>query len=111
MEAKRLLCYVKGTLNYGLTYGRSDGLNLYVYTDVDWAGDVDDRRSTSGGFFLLGTKCVSWHSRKKNSVTLSTSEAEYVAATHSTTQLMWMRIQLSDLKMNTEFPLILGYGN
>ena len=111
MAAKRVLRYIKGTLNYGLIYKRNDGLSLYGYTDADWAGDVDDRRSTSGGVFMLGTKCVSWHSRKQNSVTLSTAEAEYVAATHSTTQLMWMRIQLSDLKLKTEFPLMLGCDN
>ena len=111
MAAKRILRYIKGTVNYGLHYGRTDGLALYGFTDADWAGDVDDRRSTSGGAFYLGSKCVAWHSRKQNSVTLSTTEAEYVAATHATTQMLWMRQQLADLKVEVELPLQLGCDN
>ena len=60
---------------------------------------MNDQRSTPGGVLLLGAKCVSWDSRKQNLVTLSTAEVVYVAATHFSTQLMWMNIQLSVLKI------------
>ena len=53
-------------------YNRTYGLALYRYKDTDWAGDVDVKRSTSGGAFYLGYECLAWHKRKKNRVTLST---------------------------------------
>ena len=55
-------------------------LDLYAFTDADWAGCVDDRKSTSGAAFFLGGCLVSWSSKKQSSVSLSTAEAEYIAA-------------------------------
>jgi hypothetical protein len=51
-----------------------------AYTDADWAGSIDERRSTSGAWFYLGECLVSWLSKKQSSVSLSTAEAEYIAA-------------------------------
>ncbi|GAU27144.1 hypothetical protein TSUD_104530 [Trifolium subterraneum] len=80
--AKRVLRYVKGTLNYGIWYKaiKGDGLNLIRWTDSDYAGDHDDRKSTSGYAFTLGTGVISWSSKKQPIVTLSTTEAEFVSA-------------------------------
>ena len=67
---KRLLCYFRGTLKHGILYMR-DGSSSYVgYTDADWAGDVDDRRSTSGYVFLLSGCAISWKSQKQRCVAL-----------------------------------------
>ena len=88
---KRLLRYIKGTINYGLKFkaNESDGLNengdeLYGYSDANWAGDVDSRRSTSGYVFKVANCTVSWSSKKQASVTKSTTEAEYVALSQAT---------------------------
>lgn len=77
--AKRIFKYLKGTMDYGLWYPRNDDFMLCSYTDADWAGDVDDRKSTSGGAFFLGKKLVSWASKKQDSVSLSTVEVEYIS--------------------------------
>ena len=75
---KRIIRYINGTPDYGLWYSKdSNGL---WYANADWAGSVDDRKSTSGGRFYLGNNLVSWMSKKQNSVSLSTAEAEYIAA-------------------------------
>eukprot|EP00253_Pinus_taeda_P032393 PITA_32393 len=71
------------------TYRSMIGSLLYL-TDADWAGSVDDRKSTSGGAFFMGSRLVSWFSKKQSSIAISTAEAEYVAAASCCTQLLWM---------------------
>ena len=66
------------------------------HSDADWAGTTDDRKSTSGGCFYLGNNLVSWHSKKQNSISLSTAEAEYIAAGSCCAQLLWMKQMLKD---------------
>ncbi|XP_050280399.1 secreted RxLR effector protein 161-like [Quercus robur] len=77
---KRIIRYVNGTSNSEIWYPRDSNDCLAGYSDADWAGGVDDRKSTSRGCFYLGNNLVSWMSKKKNSVSLSTAEAEYIAA-------------------------------
>ncbi|GKE14929.1 retrovirus-related pol polyprotein from transposon TNT 1-94 [Tanacetum coccineum] len=72
-------------------------MNLKGFTDSDWAGSVEDRRSTSGNCFLIGSAAVSWSSKKQATVALSSTEAEYVAATSSACQAVWLRRILCDL--------------
>eukprot|EP00253_Pinus_taeda_P033414 PITA_33414 len=62
---KRIFKYLQGTQNYGLWYPRDTDLTLHAYTDADWAGSVDDRKSTSGGAFFMGSRLVSWFSKKQ----------------------------------------------
>lgn len=76
---KRILRYLKGTLTLGLKYQRTETGTLVGYSDADWAGDQDDRRSTTGNIFLLAGGAVSWLSKKQATVALSTAEAEYIA--------------------------------
>ena len=97
LAVKRILRYIRGTSDYGLWYSRNDGLELVAYSDADWAGCRDDRKSTSGGAFYLGNSCVSWFSKKQESVSLSTTEAEYIAAAAACTQVIWMKRQLRDI--------------
>ena len=66
------------------------------YFDADWGGCIDDRKNTSGGCFYLGNNLVSWMSKKQNSVSLSTAEAEYIATTSCCAQLLWMKKLLHD---------------
>ena len=69
---------------------------LARYSDADWAGSVDDRKSTSGGCLYLGNNLVLWMSKKQNSVSLSIAEAEYIAAGCCCTQFLWMKKLLHD---------------
>ena len=79
MAVKRILRYLKGTKDYGLWYKPGGNLDLKVFTDADWVGNIDGRKSTSGGAFFLGKRLVSWTSKKKNCTSQSTEEVEYVA--------------------------------
>jgi hypothetical protein len=95
--AKRVLRYLKGTVDLGIFYQKEGNKELLAYTDSDYAGDVDDRKSTSGYVFLLSEGAVSWSSKKQPVVTLSTTEAEFVAATSCACQGVWMRRVLEKL--------------
>jgi hypothetical protein len=75
MEVKRIFRYLKGTTEFGLWYLKGNELTMVTYIDADWAGSIDDRRSTSGEAFYLGDCLVSWLSKKQSSVSLSTTEA------------------------------------
>ena len=76
MEIKRVLRHLKGTEDYGLWHKLGGNLDLKVFTDVDWVGNFDNRKSTSGGAFFLGKRLVSWTSKKKNFTSQSTVEVE-----------------------------------
>eukprot|EP00253_Pinus_taeda_P002778 PITA_02778 len=102
---KRIFKYLQGTQNYGLWYSRDTDLTLHAYTDVDWAGSVDDRKSTSGGALFMGSRLVSWFSKKQSSIALSTAEAEYVAAASCCTQLLWMMQTLQDFQITCTPPI------
>eukprot|EP00253_Pinus_taeda_P016308 PITA_16308 len=72
---KRIFKYLQGTQNYGLWYHRDTDLTLHGYIDADWVGSVDDRKSTSGGAFFMGSRLISWFSKKQSSIALSIAEA------------------------------------
>lgn len=76
---KRTFGYLKGTMDFGLWYKKGGDFILKVYIDLNWVGSIDDRKSTNGIAFFLGDKLVSWVSKKQDSVSLSTVEAEYIA--------------------------------
>ncbi|WVZ70450.1 hypothetical protein U9M48_019119 [Paspalum notatum var. saurae] len=87
---KRIFRYLKFTPELGLWYSSGSSLSLRGFSDADHAGCRIDRKSTSGTCQLLGTSLVSWSSRKQASVSLSTTEAEYIAAASCCSQLLWM---------------------
>ena len=93
---KRIIRFVYGTSDYGIWYLRDSNDCLVGYLDADWAGCVDDRKSTSGRCFYLENNLVSWMSKKENSVSLSTAEAEYIVAGSCYAQLLWMKKLLHD---------------
>ena len=100
--AKRVLRYLKGTVDYGIFYKKSGNQKLIAFTDSDYAGDIDDRRSTSGYVFLLSGGAISWSSKKQPIVTLSSTEAEFVAAAACACQAVWMRRILENLNHEQE---------
>eukprot|EP00253_Pinus_taeda_P036003 PITA_36003 len=79
--------------------------SLLCLTDANWAGSVDDRKSTSGGAFFVGSRLVSWFSKKQSSIALSTVEEEYVAAVSCCTQLLWMMQTLQDYQITCTPPI------
>ena len=95
--AKRVLRYVKGTLDFGILYSRRKDLRLCGYTDSDWAGYVNDRKSTSGYVFSLGTGAITWTSKKQHEVTLSSTEEEYQGALKGACEAVWLRRMLLDM--------------
>jgi hypothetical protein len=80
VAAKHILRYLHGTIMYGLRYASNSEVKLHGFTDSDWAGSAEDRKSTSGLCFSLGSTMISWASRKQKSVALNTAEAKYIAA-------------------------------
>lgn len=89
--SKRILRYLKGTMSYGIYYNRSGDNKFKAFTANDYAGDVEDRKSTSGYVFLLSSGAISWSSKKQPIVMLSTTEAEFVAATMCACQGLWLK--------------------
>ncbi|XP_030930911.1 secreted RxLR effector protein 161-like [Quercus lobata] len=93
---KRIIKYVKTTADFGVWYNKDTNDILARYSDADWAENADNRKSTSGGCFYVGNNLVSWMSKKQNSISLSTAEAEYIVASSCCTQLLWMQKLLHD---------------
>ena len=94
---KRILRYLQGTLSHGLHLQPSTPSELVVYTDADWAGCPDTRRSTSGYAVFLGTNLVSWSSKRQNTVSRSSAEAEYRAVANGVAETCWLRQLLQEL--------------
>ena len=108
---KRILRYLKGTMNLALKYQQSENGTLVGYSDADWANDPDDRHSTTGNLFMMSGAAVSWLSKKQPTVALSTSEAEYIALSTATQEAIWFRRLLYDLGKFTNEPTILMEDN
>jgi hypothetical protein len=83
----------------GLWYPNKDYFTLKAYSDDDWEGSVDDIKSTSGGELFFRESLVAWISKKQYSISLSSTEAEYIAATKCFTQVEWMKQTLQDIKI------------
>ena len=95
---KHLFRYLKGTLDYKLTYSPTSSPELFTtYTDADHTGNPDNGRSTSGYIVMMGTGAISWSSRLQGIVALSTTEAEYVAATSAGQEILWLRNLFTEL--------------
>ncbi|XP_065622400.1 secreted RxLR effector protein 161-like [Quercus suber] len=104
---KRIIRYINGTSDYGIWYSKDSNEYLAGYSDTDWAECIDDRKSTSGGCFYLGNNLVSCMSKKQNSVSLSTTEAEYITAGSCCAQLLWMRKLLHDYGITQDTKCVL----
>ena len=109
--AKHVLRYLCGTIGYGLRYTSSSDLTLVSYSDSNWAGSVDDRKSTSGCCFSLGSAMVSWFSRKQSTVALSTVEAEYIVACVAVQEAVWLWKLLAGLFGQRLEPIVIHCDN
>ncbi|XP_040258780.1 secreted RxLR effector protein 161-like [Aegilops tauschii subsp. strangulata] len=96
---KHLLRYIAGTRRYGCRYTKGGESKLVGDSDSDMAGDVDDRKSTSGNIFFVGGAPITWQSQKQKIVALSSCEAEYVAAATAACQGIWLSRLMGDLFM------------
>jgi hypothetical protein len=103
---KRVFRYLRGTASYGLCYEGRLGLDKVVdihgFVDVDWAGDLDHRISTSGYVFNLFGGAISWMSKRQAVVALSTTEFEYMAATHASKEEVWLQRLCSGIDLVQE---------
>ena len=96
-EAKTVLRYIKGTLDYGIKYTDASDVELTGYSDFDWVGNLDDQRSTTGYVFSIGSGVVLWNSKKQPAISLSFTEEEYKALCATTYEVVWLRRLLQDV--------------
>jgi hypothetical protein len=97
VAAKHVMRYLKGTLDFSLSYNGDHDFRLSGYTDLDWAGSVSDRKSTSSCCFSLWSAMISWQSRKQSSISLSMTKTKYIVACSSSCESIWLRKLLTGL--------------
>jgi len=99
LAAKRVLRYLRGTSDLGITYKRSKR-SLIGYVDADWANCPEDRKSYTGFVFILANGAVTWESRKQQTVALSSTEAEYMGISEASKEAIYLRRFLLELSFN-----------
>lgn len=104
---KRVLRYVKGTLNYKLIYKRDVFENLLTgYVDSDWAGNEIDRKSTTGYIFKMFDNCtICWNTKRQSTVATSTTEAEYMALYEGIKEACWLKSLIASIDIKIKLPI------
>ena len=114
MALKRVLCYLKGTVTYGILYHQKQTpqrSEFASFSDADWEGDVSDRRSMSGYVFCMCGGAISWRSKKQDSVALSTAEVEYIALASAAQESVWLRRLTTELGQVSSHPTTIYEDN
>jgi hypothetical protein len=93
----RILRYLKSAPGKGLMFSKNDHLDIEGYTDADWAGNLSDRKSTSGYFTFVGGNLVTWRSKKQKVVALSSAKAKFRGMAKGLCELLWLRRLLSEI--------------
>ncbi|KAH9321895.1 hypothetical protein KI387_016534 [Taxus chinensis] len=109
--AKRILRYLKGLVDLGLEYKKNENFFLIGYSDSDHAGNIDDRKSTSGFVFFMGSGPISWGSKKQHFVSRSSTEAEYSSAGEAVCEAIWLRRILEGLGIPQDKPTTMYVDN
>jgi Reverse transcriptase (RNA-dependent DNA polymerase) len=105
LAAQHVLKYLATTRHRKLMYGANDSTELIGYSDSDWAGDRDDRRSTTGYTFILSGGSIAWAAQKQRTVALSSTEAEYMALTECLKHTQWTISLLRQLLFEVDLPI------
>lgn len=108
---KRVMRYLKGTINKGLIYYTGKCSEITGYCDADWASDIDSRRSTTGYVFTHQGAAISWGTRRQRTIALSTTEAEFMAIVAAIQESIWLKRLEKELIVNATYPLILFCDN
>ena len=109
--AKHVLRYLRGTSNFGILFGGNDTCAPVGYSDADWAGVIEDRKSTSGYIFCIAGGPVLWRSKKQDTVSILTAEAECVALSSAAQECVWMRRLNLELENSQDGPTTIMEDN
>jgi hypothetical protein len=112
---KRVLAYLKGTKDHGLTYCNNPLTRkipeITGFSDSNYASDKDDRKSIGSYVFILNNGSISWVSKKQQTVAKSTTEAEYMALSQAASEGYWLRMFIKEIGFNTDRPLVINGDN
>ncbi len=108
---RHIFKYIKHILQCGIFYEAKNQLQVHGYIDDDWAGNVSNRRWTSGFMFSFGSGVVTWNNKKQLTIALSNTEAEYRGATIATCDIVWLQKLLSDLGQSVDAPVVIYCDN
>jgi histone deacetylase 1/2 len=106
-----VLRYVQHTVDVGLTFTRSRSTLVSAFSDANWAGSEDDRKSTGGFAIFLGPNLISWSAKKQATVSRSSTEAEYKSVANATTDVIWIQSLLAELEVKLTQPPCLWCDN
>jgi hypothetical protein len=101
----RILRYLKSSPGKGILFKKGDNLKIDGYTDTDWAGSIQDRRSTSGYFTFVGGNLITWRSKKQEVVARSSAEAEYRGMAKAICELLWIKNLMQELQVEQTSPM------
>ena len=105
--ARRILRYLKGSTDYGILFRQDAEATVTCYSDADWCGDKEDRRSITSYFFQVFGVSISWCSRKQLVVALPSCEAKYIVGSYVACQAIWITYVLEEIEIEVRKPLVL----